>query len=198
MSWFWPAEREPNHQRHAPEVDWLLAYHEDAYRYAFSLCGNADAAEELTQAAFVQAYSKREQLREHEKAKPWLLRVVRNLYLAKRRDDKKTQTLDVQAFDVPDTLNQANTAVSMSTAHEDSLAEEFTAGDVQAALQELPEGFRTPLVLYFFEDFSYKDIAEQMDLPIGTVMSRLSRGKLMLKACLERLTRAKTNPLSAG
>ena len=56
--------------------------------------------------------------------------------------------------------------------------------DREQALNELPEGFRTPVILYYFEDFSYRDIAEQMDLPLGTVMSRLARAKAHLRARL--------------
>jgi RNA polymerase sigma-70 factor (ECF subfamily) len=55
---------------------------------------------------------------------------------------------------------------------------------LQQALNELPEGFRTPVILFYFEDMSYRDIAEQMDLPIGTVMSRLARAKTHLRDCL--------------
>ena len=55
---------------------------------------------------------------------------------------------------------------------------------MQQALDELEEGFRTPLILFYFEEFSYRDIAEQMDLPIGTVMSRLARAKAYLRAKL--------------
>ena len=55
---------------------------------------------------------------------------------------------------------------------------------LQRALDELSEVFRTPIILYYFEDFSYRDIAEQMDLPIGTVMSRLARAKAHLRARL--------------
>jgi RNA polymerase sigma-70 factor (ECF subfamily) len=55
---------------------------------------------------------------------------------------------------------------------------------LQQALSELPEGFRTPVILYYFEDFSYRDIAIQMDLPLGTVMSRLSRAKAHLRGRL--------------
>ena len=56
---------------------------------------------------------------------------------------------------------------------------------LQTALSELPELFRTPIILYYFEDFSYKDIAEQMSVPLGTVMSRLARAKTFLR---QRLT----------
>jgi RNA polymerase sigma-70 factor, ECF subfamily len=55
---------------------------------------------------------------------------------------------------------------------------------LQQVLGELPEAFRTPIILYYFEDFSYRDIAEQMDLPIGTVMSRLARAKCHLRCRL--------------
>ena len=55
---------------------------------------------------------------------------------------------------------------------------------LREALNELPEGFRTPVILFYFEDMSYRDIAEQMDLPIGTVMSRLARGRKRLASAL--------------
>ena len=55
---------------------------------------------------------------------------------------------------------------------------------LQQALNELPEVFRTPIILYYFEDFSYRDIADQMDLPLGTVMSRLARAKAYLRGRL--------------
>ena len=58
---------------------------------------------------------------------------------------------------------------------------EFGPEQLQEALNELPEGFRTPVILFYFEDMSYRDIAEQMGLPIGTVMSRLARGKAYLR-----------------
>jgi RNA polymerase sigma-70 factor (ECF subfamily) len=62
-------------------------------------------------------------------------------------------------------------------------------------LRELPEVFRTPIILYYFEDFSYRDIAEQMDLPIGTVMSRLARAKAHLRS---RLLQPATAALAEG
>ncbi len=61
---------------------------------------------------------------------------------------------------------------------------EIDAGQLQEVLNELPEDFRTPLILFYFDDFSYRDIAEQMNLPLGTVMSRLARGKSHLRARL--------------
>jgi RNA polymerase sigma-70 factor (ECF subfamily) len=58
---------------------------------------------------------------------------------------------------------------------------EISSAELQKALSELPESFRTPVILFFFEEFSYRDIAEQLDLPMGTVMSRLARAKAYLR-----------------
>jgi RNA polymerase sigma-70 factor (ECF subfamily) len=66
---------------------------------------------------------------------------------------------------------------------------------LQSALSELSEVFRTPIILYYFDDFSYRDIAEQMDLPIGTVMSRLARARAYLRA---RLLQPETHPVAPG
>src|SRR5215213_560014 len=67
---------------------------------------------------------------------------------------------------------------------EDETTPEIDPARLQKALDELDEGFRTPIILFYFEEFSYRDIAEQMDLPIGTVMSRLARAKAYLRAKL--------------
>ena len=63
---------------------------------------------------------------------------------------------------------------------------EIDSDDLQRALNELPESFRTPVILFYFDEFSYRDIAEHLDVPIGTVMSRLARAKAHLKERLER------------
>ena len=74
--------------------------------------------------------------------------------------------------------------VNELAAAEPSAPPAVDSATLQAALDELDETFRTPLILFYFEEFSYRDIAEQMDLPIGTVMSRLARAKSYLRAKL--------------
>ena len=155
-------------------------HYESLYRYAFRLSGSSTDAEDLTQEAFTKALTNLSQLREADNAKAWLFRIVRNEFLHKIRDDRRHQTLSTDVIgEIP--------------SHESSENEDLSAFDretdpilVQKALDELNEGFRTPLILYFFEDFSYRDIAEQMDLPIGTVMSRLARGKSHLRRSLSK------------
>jgi RNA polymerase sigma-70 factor, ECF subfamily len=142
------------------------------YRYAYRLSGCAAEAEDLTQETFCKAQLNLAQLRDINKAKPWLFRILRNVYLHKARE-RKNQPMTV--------LKDMNDVPERAAADPPG---EIDSGQLQSVLNELPEVFRTPIVLYYFEDFSYRDIAEQMDLPIGTVMSRLARAKAHLRARL--------------
>jgi RNA polymerase sigma-70 factor, ECF subfamily len=145
-------------------------HYELLYRFAYRLCGSAADAEDLTQQAFLTAQSKLDQLREPEKARSWLLTIVRNSFLkGKRRQN-------FQLFETLDHLPHADPELE--------LAGPVDAEELQSVLDEMPEEFRTPIVLFYFQELSYKEIAEQMDIPIGTVMSRLSRGKSFLRGRL--------------
>lgn len=147
------------------------AHYEGLFRYAYRLTGSQADAEDLTQEAFGKALARLAQLREPDRAKAWLFRILRNLYLHKVRDEKRHRVIPLDAVgDLPG-----------READSEPLIE---PGRLQQALDELDEGFRTPLILFYFEEFSYRDIAEQMDLPIGTVMSRLARAKAYLRAKL--------------
>jgi RNA polymerase sigma-70 factor (ECF subfamily) len=142
------------------------------YRYAFRLAGSATEAEDLTQEAYCKAQDRFDQLRDVARARPWLFAILRNLFLHRIQDA------------------QHNACVSLDGVGEvcdPAVAEPFPEIDqeqLQRALQELPEKFRTPVILFYFEEFSYRDIAEQMELPIGTVMSRLARAKAHLRSRL--------------
>ncbi len=143
-------------------------FYESLYRYACRLSGSAADADDLTQETFCKAQAQFKQLRDRNRAKPWLFSIVRNLYLHKLRIAKQFVTLPLDSVaELPE--NVADTLP------------EIDSEQLQQALGEIPEVFRTPVILYYFEDFSYRDIAEQMDLPIGTVMSRLARAKGFLR-----------------
>ena len=159
----WPGSRR--------NVQQLVEHHYAAlYRYAYRLSGCAADAEDLTQEAFCQAQRKISQLRDWDKAKAWLFSILRNAYLHRVRAQKHAVVSLDGVGDVPERLPEPLPDVD--------------PGQLQQALKELPEGFRTPIVLYYFEDFSYRAIAEQMDLPLGTVMSRLARAKAHLRSRL--------------
>jgi len=150
--------------------DLIDAHYQALYRYAYRLSGSSADAEDLTQEAFGKALARIAQLREPDRAKAWLFRILRNGYLRKVRDQKRHRVVPLDAVgDVPERA--------------DGFAEvpDIDPDRLQTALNELDESFRTPIILYYFEEFSYRDIAEQMELPIGTVMSRLARAKAYLR-----------------
>jgi RNA polymerase sigma-70 factor (ECF subfamily) len=141
------------------------------YRYAYRLTGSGADAEDLTQEAFCKAQSSFRQLRDQGRAKPWLFSILRNAYLHRVRADKQQPCVSLEGVgDVPEPAPEALPEIDPEL--------------LQQALNELPEVYRTPIILFYFEDFGYREIAEQMDLPIGTVMSRLARAKGYLRARL--------------
>lgn len=175
-----PVCREPAHQeqqsRTAAEAEGLLrelilAHHAPLYRYAYRLTGQPADAEDLTQQAFLIAQQKLHQLREVERGSAWLYTIVRSCFLkACRKKQPATQVGNWDADDVPAALP------SIDSVDQEALA---------AALGELPDDFRVVVLMFYFEDLSYKEIADQLQLPIGTVMSRLSRAKTHLRRRLE-------------
>ena len=153
-------------------VDELVeAHYRCLFAFAYRLSGSVAEAEDLTQEAFCQAQVKLDQLRDWERAKSWLFTILRNIYLHRVRADKQSNQVPMDEIgDVPDRLPDPLPAVD--------------GEKLQEALNELPESWRTPLILFYFEDFSYRDIAEQMNVPLGTVMSRLARAKAFLRGRL--------------
>ena len=141
------------------------------YRYAYRLSGTSADAEDLTQEAFCKAQQHFGQLRDASRAKPWLFSILRNAYLHRVRADRQQHCVSLESIG------------ELPEPPPDPLPD-IDPERLQQALNELPEVFRTPIILYYFEDFGYRDIAEQMDLPIGTVMSRLARAKAHLRSRL--------------
>jgi RNA polymerase sigma-70 factor (ECF subfamily) len=152
---------------HVPQISDLVVQFADLlYRYAYRLTGNANDAEDLTQQTFLRAQQKLHQLHEAAAAKWWLCSIMRNSFLTSRRHTGMMQSLE--GFEQTLCLDEPP----------DELVD---PDELQRALLELPEDFRSPLILFYFEEFSYQEIADQMGLPMGTVMSRLSRAKSFLR-----------------
>ena len=146
-------------------------HYELLYRFAYRLSGSGADAEDLVQQAFLTAHRKLDQLREPDKARAWLIAVVRNVYRKSLRRDRPYPFSSLDQTPEPSVDGE--------------LGPEIDTESVQAALNELPEEFRTPLILFYFEEFSYKQIADLLEVPIGTVMSRLSRAKNHLRQRLQ-------------
>ncbi len=105
------------------------------------------------------------------RVKPWLFSILRNAYLHRARNERGQRCVSLgDMADFPDRLPDPLPEVEPER--------------LQRFLDELPDAFRVPLVLYYFEELSYRDIAEEMDLPVGTVMSRLARAKAHLRSRL--------------
>ncbi len=153
------------------------------YRFALSLAKNQADASDLTQQTFFIWATKGQALRDMSKAKSWLFTTLYREFLRGRRRGGRVSALEDLPPDESD-----------PPAPEVDLVSALDAETVVAALQAVDEVFRAPLTLFYLEDLSYQEIAESLDIPIGTVMSRLSRGKTQLRAILaERAKAARDN-----
>jgi RNA polymerase sigma factor (sigma-70 family) len=142
------------------------------YRFGISLSGNAEAASDLVQQTFFLWASKGHQLRDSAKAKSWLFTTLYREYLATYRRSVKFPQVELD-----------DATVELPTL-EPAMLDEVDGATVVDALARLEEVYRAPLTLFYLQDLSYKEIAEVLEVPIGTVMSRLSRGKEQLRRLL--------------
>ena len=163
------------------DLETLVAEHGPVlYRYAYRLTGLAADAEDLTQQVFLTALTKLEQLRDAAAARAWLCAVLRRAYLRSQRRPRPQPAANLE-IDV-DLL-----AVD---AREDL---DFDGEELQHAIDRLPDDFKLVVVGFYFEDCTYKELAERLELPIGTVMSRLSRAKGYLRAQLLKTPASEEN-----
>ena len=164
-----------------PDIRQLVQqHHADVYRYAHRLCGNVTDAEDLTQQSFLLAHQKIDQLRDPQKSRPWLLAIVRTCFLKAIRKRRPAHASDLD-------LELEHMVQTPPDSPVDSEA-------LQNALDELPDEFRVVVLMHYFEFLSYREIAEQLELPAGTVMSRLARAKRRLR---RQLTKAETGEQGA-
>ena len=153
------------------EFEQLVDEHYEAlYRFALSLCKNVDTASDLVQQTFCIWAEKGGQLRDRSKAKTWLFTTLHREFLAMARWSNRysTDSFDEEAAD--------RVAVDEETAER-----QLDGQRVLELLGALDETCRAPLTLFYLQQHSYKEIAAVLDLPIGTVMSRISRGKEILR-----------------
>lgn len=151
------------------------AHYASLYRFALSLARREADACDLVQQTFYIWATKGDALREMSKAKSWLFTTLYREFLRGRRRDSRATSIE----DLPPGEQDI-------AAEEVDCVAKMDAAGVVAALQSVDEVFRAPLTLFYLEDLSYLEIAEAIDVPIGTVMSRLSRGKAQLRAALAR------------
>jgi RNA polymerase sigma-70 factor (ECF subfamily) len=138
------------------------------YRFALSLSKSEADAADLTQQTFFLWASKGDQLRDRSKAKSWLFTTLYREFLGRRRHEVCFPKVEL------DDAREEEMSISPNV-------NAFDSATVLQALHEVEEPFRAPLTLFYLEQFSYQEIADVLEAPIGTVMSRLSRGKALLR-----------------
>jgi RNA polymerase sigma-70 factor (ECF subfamily) len=156
-----------------PDMDQLVAeHHALVYRYAYRLTGSVHDAEDLTQQAFLAAHQNLVQLRERQRAGGWLCSILRNAWL-KAQQRRAPLAASGLELDLQNIVEASSDAMPIDREQ------------LQRALGELPAEFKIVLLMFYFEGLSYRAIAEQLAVPLGTVMSRLARGKAHLRTRLE-------------
>ncbi|MBN2129883.1 MAG: RNA polymerase sigma factor [Sedimentisphaerales bacterium] len=146
-------------------------HHESVYRYAYRLTGRPHEAEDLTQQVFLTAHERLDQLRQPEAARSWLFTILKRGFLKSRRRSRPVAAADFS-------LNLENVPA------ETPRGEEIDRERLQQALDALAPKHRVVLLMFYFEQASYREIAEALDVPIGTIMSRLARAKAQLRQWL--------------
>jgi RNA polymerase sigma-70 factor (ECF subfamily) len=154
------------------------------YTAALRMTRNPADAEDLVQETYLKAYRAYGGFTEGTNLKAWLYRILTNTYInayrAKKRRPEESDIDDLENFYLYRRLGGLEGA-SAGRSAEDEVLDHFTETEVKEAIEALPEQFRMAVLLGDVEGFSYKEIAEILDVPIGTVMSRLHRGRRALQ-----------------
>jgi RNA polymerase sigma-70 factor (ECF subfamily) len=148
-------------------VEIVQQHHQAVYRYAFRLSGDSHDAEDLTQQTFLVAREKIAQVRDTQATRAWLYTVLRNCFLKELRQRPRGQSTSLDEI-------AAERAVAPA-------ADAFDREGLELALGRLSDEFRLPILMFYFEELSYREIAAALSLPVGTVMSRLARAKAHLR-----------------
>jgi RNA polymerase sigma-70 factor, ECF subfamily len=161
-------------------VDQTMPFMDSLYSAALRMTRNSADAEDLVQETYLKAYRGFDSYTEGTNLKAWLYRILTNTFIntyrSRKRRPEEQELDDAEDFYLYRRLGGIE-AAQMGRSAEDEMFEWFTDTEVKDALESLPEQFRMAVLLADVEGFSYKEIAEILDIPIGTVMSRLHRGR---------------------
>ena len=165
-----------------PDMEQLVdRYQAPLYRFALGLTGSVHHAADLTQQTFLLWATKGHQLRDASKVRSWLFTTLHREFLRMRRHDTRHPHTDLDAAepDLPPVEPEAWSRLDGQT--------------VMQVLHSMEEPFRATLLLFYLEELRYNEIAEALEVPIGTIMSRISRGRILLR---QRLQDAMSAPAS--
>jgi RNA polymerase sigma-70 factor (ECF subfamily) len=164
-----------------------LPFAPQLYSAALRMTRNPSDAEDLVQETYLKGYRSFGTFTEGTNLRAWLFRILTNSYIntyrARQRRPEETDLAEIEDFYLYRRIGGLEEALAARSA-EDELIDLFTDDEVKQALEDLPESFRLPVLLADVEGFSYKEIAEMLEIPIGTVMSRLHRGRKAMQKAL--------------
>ncbi len=171
-----------------------MQYAPQLFSTALRMTRNRSDAEDLVQETYIKGWRSFHTFQEGTNLRAWLFRIMTNTYINKYNAQKRKGT-EVELDDVEElflykrlgSIDQSQ----LSSSAEDQMLDLFTDDEVKNALESLPEDFRIPVLLSDVDGFAYKEIAEMLEIPIGTVMSRLHRGRKAMQKMLYEYARDK-------
>ena len=164
-----------------------MQYAPQLYAAAVRMTRNPADAEDLVQETYLKAYRSFHTFEDGSNLRAWLYRILTNTFInsyrAKQRRPDETDLDDIEDLYLYKQINTTRDT-GLGRSAEESLMEMLPDDEVKQALEALPDNFRLPVILADVEGFAYKEIAEMLDIPIGTVMSRLHRGRKQMQKAL--------------
>ena len=164
-----------------------MQYAPQLFATALRMTRNRADAEDLVQETFLKGWRAFESYQEGTNLRAWLFRIMTNTFInkynAQQRRPQESELDEVEELFLFRRIGAFDQS-KMNQSAEDQMLELFTDDEVKNAIEELPETFRIPVLLSDVEGFSYKEIAEMLEVPIGTVMSRLHRGRKAMQKML--------------
>ena len=171
-----------------------MQYAPQLFSTAMRMTRNRNNAEDLVQETFIKAWRSFATYQQGTNLRAWLFRIMTNTYInkynAQQRKPTETELDDVEELFLYKRLGAVDQS-QLSQSAEDQMLSMFTDDEVKNALEELPDQFRIPVLMSDVEGFSYKEIAEILEIPLGTVMSRLHRGRKSMQKMLYEYARDK-------
>ena len=169
-----------------------MQYAPQLFSTALRMTRNRSDAEDLVQETYIKGWRSFHTFQEGTNLRAWLFRILTNTYINKYNAQKRKGT-EVELDDIEElflykrlgSIDQSQ----LSSSAEDQMLELFTDDEVKNAIESLPEDFRIPVLLSDVDGFSYKEISEMLEIPMGTVMSRLHRGRKAMQKMLYEYAR---------